>query len=105
MAHKGGRRSGHFNIAPADVCDHFASRRRQDHLDRVNCCCLAGRSGWRAKSTRVASGGERARIGWRIERERSISVSSAVMSFKHEGRPFNLLDTPGRQDFSPLAFQ
>ena len=30
-----------------------------------------------------------------VERERGISVSSAVMSFEHEGLAFNLLDTPG----------
>ncbi len=40
-----------------------------------------------------------------VERERGISVSSAVMSFEHEGLAFNLLDTPGHQDFSPLGFQ
>ncbi len=34
-----------------------------------------------------------------VERERGISVSSAVMSFEHEGLAFNLLDTPGHQDF------
>jgi peptide chain release factor 3 len=27
-------------------------------------------------------------------------MSSAVMSFEHEGLAFNLLDTPGHQDFS-----
>jgi peptide subunit release factor RF-3 len=26
------------------------------------------------------------------------------MSFVHEGLAFNLLDTPGRQDFSPSGF-
>jgi hypothetical protein len=40
-----------------------------------------------------------------VERERGISVSSAVMSFEYEGHAFNLLDTPGHQDFSPLGFQ
>jgi len=30
-----------------------------------------------------------------IERERGISVSSAVMSFEHQGFAFNLLDPPG----------
>jgi peptide chain release factor 3 len=35
-----------------------------------------------------------------VERERGISVSSAVMSFEHEGFAFNLLDTPRHQDFS-----
>jgi peptide chain release factor 3 len=28
-----------------------------------------------------------------VERERGISVSSAVMSFEHQGLAFNLLDT------------
>jgi peptide chain release factor 3 len=43
----------------------------------------------------------RARSDWMaIERERGISVSSAVMSFEHQGLAFNLLDTPGHQDFS-----
>jgi Elongation factor Tu GTP binding domain len=40
-----------------------------------------------------------------VERERGISVSSVVMSFEHGGLAFNLLDTPGHQDFSPLGFQ
>jgi small GTP-binding protein len=45
----------------------------------------------------------RTRSDWMaIERERGISVSSAVMSFEHEGLAFNLLDTPGRQDFSQI---
>ena len=35
----------------------------------------------------------RARSDWMaVERERGISVSSAVMSFEHEGLAFNLLD-------------
>src|SRR5688500_1020603 len=43
----------------------------------------------------------RARSDWMaIERERGISVSSAVMTFEHDGLVFNLLDTPGHQDFS-----
>jgi hypothetical protein len=48
----------------------------------------------------------RVRSDWiAVECRRSISVSSAVMSFEHEGLAFNLLDTPGHQDFSPLGFQ
>jgi peptide chain release factor 3 len=43
----------------------------------------------------------RARSDWMaVERERGISASSAVISFEHEGHAFNLLDTPGHQDFS-----
>jgi peptide subunit release factor RF-3 len=38
------------------------------------------------------------------QRERSISVSSAVMSFEYEGLAFNLFDTPGHQDCNPRGF-
>ena len=39
------------------------------------------------------SAGGCARTGWRVERERGISVSSAVMSFEHEGLALNVADT------------
>src|SRR5215472_2687335 len=43
----------------------------------------------------------RARSDWMaVEQERGISVSASVMSFEHDGLAFNLLDTPGYQDFS-----
>ena len=43
----------------------------------------------------------RARSDWMaIERERGISVVTSVMTFDFGGRVFNLLDTPGHQDFS-----
>ena len=48
----------------------------------------------------------RARSDWMaIERERGISVSSAVMTFEHAGVVFNLLDTPGHQDFSEDTYR
>jgi peptide chain release factor 3 len=48
----------------------------------------------------------RTRSDWMaIERQRGISVSSAVMSFEHEGLAFNLLDTPGHQDFSEDTYR
>src|SRR6201982_3375754 len=48
----------------------------------------------------------RARSDWmEIEKERGISVSSAVMSFEHQGLAFNLLDTPGHQDFSEDTYR
>ena len=48
----------------------------------------------------------RARSDWMaVERERGISVSSAVMSFEHAGLAFNLLDTPGHQDFSEDTYR
>ena len=48
----------------------------------------------------------RARSDWMaIERERQISVSAAVMTFEHDGLTFNLLDTPGHQDFSEDTYR
>src|SRR5258707_14363345 len=48
----------------------------------------------------------RARSDWMaIERERGISVSSAVMTFEYGGLVFNLLDTPGHQDFSEDTYR
>src|ERR1700692_2114325 len=48
----------------------------------------------------------RARSDWMaIERERGISVSSAVMTSEHGGPGFNLLDTPGHQDFSEDTYR
>ena len=56
---------------------------------------------------RSQGAGERRRVrsGWMaVERERGISVSSAVMNFEHEGLAFNLLDTPGHQISAPWDF-
>jgi peptide chain release factor 3 len=48
----------------------------------------------------------RARSDWmKIERERGISVSSSVMTFEHEGLVYNLLDTPGHEDFSEDTYR
>jgi peptide chain release factor 3 len=48
----------------------------------------------------------RTRSDWMaIERERGISVSAAVMTFEHDGLTFNLLDTPGHQDFSEDTYR
>jgi peptide chain release factor 3 len=40
-----------------------------------------------------------------IERARGISVSSSVMTFEYEGITYNLLDTPGHQDFSEDTYR
>jgi len=48
----------------------------------------------------------RARSDWmKVERERGISVSTAVMTFDYEGCIFNLLDTPGHEDFSEDTYR
>lgn len=56
----------------------------------------------------VAARGEarRTQSDWmKIEQERGISVSSSVMTFEHEGLVFNLLDTPGHEDFSEDTYR
>jgi peptide chain release factor 3 len=40
-----------------------------------------------------------------IERERGISVVTSVMTFVYDGRVFNLLDTPGHEDFSEDTYR
>nr|WP_307276373.1 peptide chain release factor 3 [Labrys wisconsinensis] len=40
-----------------------------------------------------------------IERERGISVVTSVMTFEHGGLVFNLLDTPGHEDFSEDTYR
>ncbi len=40
-----------------------------------------------------------------IERARGISISSSVMTFEQDGITFNLLDTPGHQDFSEDTYR
>jgi len=48
----------------------------------------------------------RTRSDWMaIERQRGISISSSVMTFKHGGITFNLLDTPGHEDFSEDTYR
>ena len=40
-----------------------------------------------------------------IEQQRGISITSSVLQFEYEGRLFNLLDTPGHQDFSEDTYR
>ena len=48
----------------------------------------------------------RARSDWmKIEQERGISVTSSVMTFMYRGLLFNLLDTPGHEDFSEDTYR
>lgn len=41
----------------------------------------------------------------KIEKDRGISVSSAVMTFAYEDKIYNLLDTPGHEDFSEDTYR
>lgn len=48
----------------------------------------------------------RARSDWmKVEQERGISVASSVMSFEYNNIAFNLLDTPGHEDFSEDTYR
>ena len=48
----------------------------------------------------------RTRSDWmEIERQRGISVMTSVMTFEHDGTIFNLLDTPGHEDFSEDTYR
>lgn len=56
----------------------------------------------------VAARGERRRTtsDWmKIERDRGISVSASVMTFEYNGNVYNLLDTPGHEDFSEDTYR
>ncbi len=48
----------------------------------------------------------RARSDWmKVEQERGISVTASAMTFDWEGNTFNLLDTPGHEDFSEDTYR
>lgn len=48
----------------------------------------------------------RARSDWmKVEQERGISVASSVMTFENDGITYNLLDTPGHEDFSEDTYR
>src|SRR6201996_5651390 len=67
---------------------------------------LAGGSIRAAGQVRARGENRRTRSDWmKIEKERGISVSSSVMTFEHDGLMFNLLDTPGHEDFSEDTYR
>lgn len=48
----------------------------------------------------------RAKSDWmKVERERGISVTASVMTFDYAEKTFNLLDTPGHEDFSEDTYR
>src|ERR1043166_9141702 len=55
----------------------------------------------KAKKNRIST-----RSDWMaIERQRGISVVTSVMTFEYGGHVFNLLDTPGHEDFSEDTYR
>jgi peptide chain release factor 3 len=67
---------------------------------------LAGGAIRAAGQVRARGENRRTTSDWmKIERERGISVSASVMTFDHAGLMFNLLDTPGHEDFSEDTYR
>src|SRR6201991_4566079 len=67
---------------------------------------LAGGAIHLAGEVRARGANRRARSDWmKIEQQRGISVTSSVMTFEKDGLTFNLLDTPGHEDFSEDTYR
>jgi peptide chain release factor 3 len=59
-----------------------------------------------AGEVKARGANRRARSDWmKIEQQRGISVTSSVMTFIRDGLTFNLLDTPGHEDFSEDTYR
>ena len=59
-----------------------------------------------AGAVKAKGDARRAHSDWmKVERERGISVATSVMTFNYQNCTFNLLDTPGHQDFSEDTYR
>jgi peptide chain release factor 3 len=59
-----------------------------------------------AGAVKARGDARRARSDWmQVEQERGISVTASVMTFDYAGCTFNLLDTPGHEDFSEDTYR
>ena len=59
-----------------------------------------------AGEVKARGAARRARSDWmKIEQQRGISVTTSVMTFEYGGCTFNLLDTPGHEDFSEDTYR
>ncbi len=59
-----------------------------------------------AGAVKARGDARRARSDWmKVEQERGISVASSVMTFNYKNTKFNLLDTPGHEDFSEDTYR
>ena len=43
--------------------------------------------------------------GWKLRKQRGISVASSVLQFEYNNFCINILDTPGHQDFSEDTYR
>jgi len=59
-----------------------------------------------AGAVKARGDARRARSDWmKVEQERGISVTASAMTFEYKGCTFNLVDTPGHQDFSEDTYR
>ena len=59
-----------------------------------------------AGAVKARGDARRSHSDWmKVERERGISVASSVMTYFYNGCTFNLLDTPGHEDFSEDTYR
>ncbi|CAN5463774.1 peptide chain release factor 3 [soil metagenome] len=59
-----------------------------------------------AGAVKARRAGKSATSDWmQVEKERGISVTTSVMQFPYHGYQYNLLDTPGHQDFSEDTYR
>jgi peptide chain release factor 3 len=59
-----------------------------------------------AGAVKAKRAGKSATSDWMdVEKERGISVTTSVMQFPYKGLQYNLLDTPGHQDFSEDTYR
>jgi peptide chain release factor 3 len=95
--------------------DDFVSRRRTfaiiSHPDAgkttlTEKLLLFGGAIQLAGAVKARGDARRARSDWmKVEQERGISVTASVMTFDYAGCTFNLLDTPGHEDFSEDTYR
>ena len=103
------------DTASANTPEAQAARRRTfaiiSHPDAgkttlTEALLLAGGAIHLAGAVAARGAARRTTSDWmKIERERGISVSSSVMMFEHDNLVFNLLDTPGHEDFSEDTYR
>src|ERR1700709_830719 len=77
-----------------------------EHLLLLGGAIHAAGRGQARGEVRARGEARRAKSDWmKIEQERGISVTSAVMTFEYQDAVFNLLDTPGHEDFSEDTYR